>query len=473
MRHTKYLLLLIVAILLVGCGGSTTGSNSTANKPAAIAVPTSSVKPVPQKPGSTKIEFWYGLGGPNGDVVRNVINKYNLSQDKYYVEGVFQSSYDDTLSKFNASLSGNALPNVVQIYDIGTQRMIDTKQIIPVQDLVNHDNLQSVVDDLEPAIRSYYTIGGKLYSMPFNSSTAVMYYDKNAFKQAGLDANKKIWTYDEVLDAAKKLTKKDANGKIARAGVGFYDYSWFFEQELAAHNTLFSSPDNGRTGRATKYVFNNQVADKWLDFQKQLLTSGSANYYGANGSAASTSAFLNGQSAITFESIASLRNYVKTAAKNGGKIDVGVAYIPRQAGVPQGRTIIGGASLWVTNKGSKVQQDGAWDFIKYTVQPEVQAYWSSNTGYVPVRLATYKLSDMKDTLSKYPQFQTAIDQIRSAPTSYFNSGSVTGNMLSVRNFIQQATDDYLTGRVGSSQAALDSAAKKSNDSLDEYNASNQ
>ncbi|GAC1367937.1 MAG: ABC transporter substrate-binding protein [Ktedonobacteraceae bacterium] len=471
MRYTKYLLLALLVVLLVGCGGAST--TTTASKPTVAAVPTSSVKPVPQKPGSTKIAFWYGLGGPNGDVVRTVINNYNLSQDKYYVEGVFQSSYDDTLSKFNASLSGNALPNVVQIYDIGTQRMIDTKQIIPVQDLVARDNLQSVVEDLEPAIRSYYTLNGKLYSMPFNSSTAVMYYDKNAFRDAGLDVNKKIWTYTELLDAAKKLTKKDANGKIARAGVGFYDYSWFFEQEMAAHNALTSSPNNGRTGRATKFVFNNDIGSKWLDFQKQLLTDGSGVYYGANGSTASTSAFLNGQSAITFESIAALRNFVKTATKNGSKVDVGVAYVPRRADLPQGRTIIGGASLWVTNKGSKVQQDGAWDFVKYTVQPEVQAFWSSNTGYVPVRLATYKLQSMQDTLTKYPQFQVAVDQIRSAPSNYYNAGSVAGNMLTVRNFVQQAIDDYLTGRVSTSRAALDSAAQKSNSSLDEYNASNQ
>jgi len=469
----QYFLLALLAVLLVSCGGTTTGKTGTTTTSAATAAPTSSVKPVAQKPGSTKIEFWYGLGGPNGDVVQNVINKYNLSQDKYYVEGVFQSSYDDTLSKFNASLSGNALPNVVQIYDIGTQRMIDTKQIIPVQDLINRDHLQSIVDDLEPAIRSYYTTSGKLYSMPFNSSTAVMYFDKNAFRAAGLDVTKKVWTYDEILDAAKKLTKKDASGKVTRAGVGFYDYSWLFEEELAAHNVLLSSPNNGRTARATKFVFNNDIGAKWLDFQKQLVSSNTGAYYGANGSAASTSAFLNGQSAITFESIASLRNYVKTASKNGGKVDVGVAYMPRRADLPQGRTIIGGASLWVTNKGSQVQQEGAWDFIKYTVQPEVQAYWSSNTGYVPVRLATYQLQDMKDTIAKYPQFQVAVDQIRSAPTNYNNAGSMAGNMLTVRNFIQQATDDYISGHVSSSQAALDSAAKKASDSLDEYNAANQ
>jgi sn-glycerol 3-phosphate transport system substrate-binding protein len=362
---------------------------------------------------------------------------------------------------------------VAQIYDIGTQRMIDTKQIIPVQDLIDRDHLQSAVDDLEPAIRSYYTIGGKLYSMPFNSSTAVMYYDKNAFKAAGLDPNQKVWTYSQILAAAKKLTTKDASGKIVHAGISFYDYAWFFEEALAAQNALHSSPDNGRTQRASKYVFNNDAGVKWLEFQKQLVSNGTALYYGANGSASADADFLTGKSAMTFESIASLRNFVNTAKKNGGKVDVGVAYIPRDDAFTQGRTIVGGASLWVTNKGTKEQQDGAWDFIKFTIQPEIQAFWSSNTGYVPVRLSTYNLSDMQATLTKYPQFQVAVDEIRSSQPNVYNAGSVTGNMLTTRNAIQSAIDAYVTGKMSSAQAALDQAANQANNSLDEYNAANQ
>ncbi|MBO0780010.1 MAG: ABC transporter substrate-binding protein [Ktedonobacteraceae bacterium] len=465
MRYVKHILMtLFVLILLAGCGG---GSNTTSSQQPKAGVTPPAVTPVPQKPGTTKVTFWYGLGGHNGDVVQTLINKYNLSQNKYYVTGVFQSSYDDTLSKFNASLSGQELPNVVQIYDIGTQRMIDTKKIVPVQDLVNRDGLQSAVDDLEPAIRSYYTIGGKLYSMPFNSSTAVMYFDKNTFRQAGLDVNKKSWTYDELLDASKKLTKKDASGKVTHAGTVFYDYAWLFEQELAIHNALHSSPDNGRNQRATKYVFNNDAGVQWLDFQKKLIESG-AMYFGANGENSDSAAFLNGQASITFGSIASLRGFVDTAKKNGGKVDVGVAYMPRQASA-QGRNIIGGASLWITSTGTKEQQEGAWDFVKYTMQPDIQVFWSSNTGYVPTRVSAYNTSAMKDTLKQYPQFQAAIDQIRAAPTTVVDAGSVTGNMLSVRDYIQQATDDYLSGRTSSAKSALDGAVNKSNESLEEYN----
>ena len=455
MHYAKRIIaVLFVAILLAGCGA---GAESTATT----------------KSGATIITFWYGLGGHNGDVVRMLINKYNQSQKKYFVEGTFQSSYDDTLSKFNASTTGNALPNVAQIYDIGTQRMIDTKKIVPVQDLIERDHLQANLDDLEPAIRNYYTINGKLYSMPFNSSTAVMYYDKNAFKQAGLPTNQEVWTYDEILNAAKKLTIKDASGKITRAGVGFYNYAWLLEEELAAHNALDSTPNNGRTGRATKYVFNqNNIGTQWLEFQKALIDNKTASYFGLD-SNSSDAAFASGKSAITFESIASLRGFTLTTQQNGGKVDVGVAYLPRIAGVPQGRTIVGGASLWVTNTGTKEQQEGAWDFIKFTNRPDTQVFWSSNTGYIPVRLSAYKDPAMQATLKQYPQFQVAVDELRAASTNYYNAGSVTGTMTSARNFIQQATDSYLNSKTSSAQAALDQAANQANSDLEEYNSANE
>lgn len=444
----RFLLAILIVSALASCGGST------------------------QSTGPIQITFWYGLSGANGSVLQSVINKYNQSQNKYHVVGVFQSSYDDTLSKFNASIVSNHLPNIVQIYDIGTQRMIDTKKIIPIQTLMDRDHLQNIADDLEPAIRSYYTIGGKLDSMPFNSSTAVMYFDKNAFRQAGLNPDQKIWTYDELLTAAKKLTIKDASGKVTRTGAAFYDYAWLFEQEEAIHGALQATPDNGRLQRATKFVFNNPAGVNWLQFQKQLLDEGAATYSSSSASTQTAAAFLSGKAAITFDSIAALRGYIATAQKNGNKVDVGTAYMPREANT-QGRNIIGGASLWITNQGSTAQQEGAWDFLKFTIDPQIQAYWSVNTGYIPVRLSTYQLPDMKAALTKYPQLQDAIDQIRAAPTSTTNAGCVAGNLLTERNNVQQAIDSYLTGKVSSAQAALDQAAQKSNDSLNEYNSALQ
>jgi sn-glycerol 3-phosphate transport system substrate-binding protein len=453
------------------------GATSAPAAPAATSAPAPTITPIPaveQPAGSTKITFWFGLTGALGNVVRTVVNKYNSSQSKYYVEAIQQPDYDATITKFNTTLAGGDLPNVVQIYDIGTQRMIDTKRILPVQDFIDKENLK-LVDDLEPAVARYYTIGGKLYSMPFNSSAPVMYYDKNAFKEVGLDPEKKIWTYDELLDAAKKLTKKDASGKVVRSGVVFTLYSWIFEQEQATQGALFADPNNGRETRATKVAFNNDAGVKWLNFLKQLVDEGVGvnvgRDSGTTNGAVRDASFTKGEAAITFNSIAALRNYLNNAQKIG-KVDVGVAYLPRPTGA-KGGVIIGGASLWITDQGTPEQQAGAWDFVKWTSSPEVQATWSSNTGYYPIRKAAYDVQEMKDTLAKYPQFSVAVEQLRATEPSFPTQGAVFGTFLQTRLAIEAAMEQFMSGSVADAKAALDDAANKSNDALEEYNSTQE
>jgi sn-glycerol 3-phosphate transport system substrate-binding protein len=450
---------------------------TAAAAPAATSAPAPTITPVPvvaQPEGSTKITFWFGLTGALGNVVRTVVNNYNSSQSKYYVEAIQQPDYDATITKFNTSLAGGDLPNVVQVYDIGTQRMIDTKRILPVQDFIDNESLP-LVDDLEPAVARYYTIGGKLYSMPFNSSAPVMYYDKNAFKEVGLDPEKKIWTYDEILDAAKKLTVKDASGKVTRSGVVFTLYSWIFEQEQATQGALFADPNNGRETRATKVAFNNDAGVNWLNFLKQLADGGVGLNVGrdsgtTNGSVRDA-AFVKGEASITFNSIAALRNYINNA-KTNGKVDVGVAYLPRPTGA-KGGVIIGGASLWITDQGTPEQQAGAWDFVKWTSNPEVQANWSSNTGYYPIRKAAYDVQEMKDTLAKYPQFGVAVEQLRATEPSFPTQGAVFGTFLQTRLAIEAAMEQFITGAVPDAKTALDDAANKANDALEEYNSTQE
>ena len=447
---------------------TTSAAGSTTAAPAPTITP---LPPIAQPAGSIKITFWYGLTGANGNVVRQVVNKYNSSQSKYYVDAISQPDYDSTINKLNTSLAGGALPNVVQIYDVGTQRMIDTKRILPVQDFIDKDKLD-LINDLEPAVRNYYTINNKLYSMPFNSSAPVMYFDKNAFKEVGLDPEKKIWTYDEVFDAAQKLTKKDASGKVTRYGADFTIYSWIFEQELAAQGATFADPANGRQGRANKLVFNNDAGANWLNFLKKMLDAGVGHSDGrdsgtTNGNTRDSN-FVTGAGAITFNSIASLRGYVASAASSGGKVDVGVAYIPRPTGA-KGGVIIGGASLWITDQGNADQQAAAWDFVKFTAQPDIQAFWSSNTGYYPIRKASYNVQEMKDTLAKYPQFNTAVEQLRATEASPATAGATFGTFTATRLNIEASMEQFLTGKIATAKDALNQAASKSNDALDEYN----
>jgi sn-glycerol 3-phosphate transport system substrate-binding protein len=320
-------------------------------------------------------------------------------------------------------------------------------------------------------VASYYTIAGTLYSMPFNSSAPVMFFDKNAFKAAGLDPNKRIWTYDEVAAAAKALTKKDSSGKVIRHGIGFTLYSWILEEELATQGELFADPANGRQSRAQKLVFNSAAGEKWLNFLKSTIDSGSGESFGIDGGANSSArdaAFVTGEASITFNSIAGLRGYIKSAKDTCKGVDVGVAYIPRPAGA-QGGVIIGGASLWITNTGTSEEQAGSWDFVKFAASPSIQAFFASNTGYYPPHMAAYAEKEMKDALVLYPQFQVAIDELRATKASSATQGAVFGTFVKARANIQTAMEQFITGKVASAKQALDSAASMSTSELAEYN----
>lgn len=436
----------------------------------ATPLPTiTSVPPVAKPAGATEVTFWYGLGGLLGNVVQETVNMYNQSQDKYYINAVFQSSYDDTINKINAGLASGDLPHLAQIFEAGTQRMIDTGRITPVQQLFERDGLTAVIDDMEPAVRANYTINGVLYSAPFNSSTAMLYINRAAFVEAGLDPDQPMVTFDDVMEAARKLTVKDANGNTTRYGIGLYAETWFFEQIHAVHDALMGTPANGRGAeRMSAYVYNDAIGVQWLDFQKAMIDEGTAIWYGPGGSSAATAAYANGEVAMVFSSIASLRTLIASAERAGQGVEVGVLYMPRNPDAT-GKTIVGGASLWITNVGTPEQQEGAWDFVKWALTPEVQAFWSSNTGYYPVLRASYETDTMKQALVRYPQFQVAIDQIRLADITDANTAHVSGTFVSMRQDVIKAMDDYFTGKVASAQEALDAAVATSNELLEEYN----
>jgi len=145
-----------------------------------------------------------------------------------------------------------------------------------------------------------------------------------------------------------------------------------------------------------------------------------------------------------------------------------VAFLPKPTGA-KGGVIIGGASLWITDQGSPEQQQGAWEFVKFTAQPETQAYFASSTGYYPTRKAAYEEQSMKDAIAKYPQFQIAVDELRSTEASPATQGAVFGTFAGTRVLVEGAMEQYMLGKAASAKDALDDAANKANDNLDEYN----
>ncbi|MGM9985925.1 MAG: extracellular solute-binding protein, partial [Bacillaceae bacterium] len=156
--------------------------------------------PAENKDKVTTITFWHAMGGALGQAIDKLVSDFNSSQDKIKVEAQFQGTYDDAINKLKSSVKGNSGPDVMQVYDIGTRFMIDSGYITPMQDLI--EKYKYDTSKLEPNLLSYYTVNDKLYSMPFNSSTPIFYYNKNAFKEAGLSEADIPKNFDQLTEVA-------------------------------------------------------------------------------------------------------------------------------------------------------------------------------------------------------------------------------------------------------------------------------
>ncbi len=410
--------------------------------------------------GPVTVEFWHSMtGAVNGPMLNQIIADYNKTNGKKItVKGVFQGNYDEAIAKYKAAAQTNSTPALMQTYDIGTRFMIDSGTIKPVQDFIDAEKYD--VSDLQPNIAGYYTVDKKLYSMPFNTSMPVFYYNKDVFKKAGLDPDKPPTTLAEITKDAQAIKKAGAAKYAFTSAI----YGWFVEQEIAANGNLYCSPDNGRNGVATQMSFDNPAAVQFLQWWKSMINEGLSINNGRDTSQNQTT-FSSGASAMILESTGVLGQFVKTSSFN-----VGVGYYPKIAPSESG-PIIGGASLWIGGKGhSAAEQAAAWDFIKYLSTPKVQAKWSLATGYFPISKAALKEPDLAAYYKKVPQYKVAVDQLAATKLSPATQGCAAGVMPQARKAVEDALEKVLTTNADPQQT-LAAAQKDITSQLADYNSS--
>lgn len=407
-----------------------------------------------------EITYWHAMGGAGGEAINKMVDSFNSSQKKVHVTAQFQGDYDQAINKLKSSVAGNAGPDVMQVYDIGTRFMIDSGYVVPMQTLIDEQNYD--MSSLEPNLLSYYTVDKKLYSMPFNSSTPVLYYNKTAFKEAGLDPEKAPKTFAEIEEYSKKLTKKNGD-TVEQSGLGIATYGWFFEQFLVKQDAYFANNKNGRSDKATKVAFDENGAGlKTFQAWKDLYDSGAAVNLGRKTSE-TKSAFAAGKVAMTLDSTAALKDMMNAV---GGRFEIGTAYLPTPDASKDGGVSIGGASLWVMDKKDKEKQLAAFEFVKFMVSPEQQSFWSQNTGYFAVTKKAYDLPDMKEYLKQNPQFQTAIDQLHDSPKTA--TGALLGVFPEARQNIELNIEKMIQDQASPEQAVKE-AAKTINEAIANYN----
>ena len=450
---------------LAGCGGNKT--TETENKTEGKTEETQQTAGTEEfsmadasEVDGTEISFWHSMGGVNGQAIDTLVKKFN-DENEYgiTVKAQYQGEYDDSLNKLKSAQIGNMGADLVQVYEIGSRFMIESGWITPMQQMIDADSYD--LSQIEPNLAAYYTIDNQLYSMPFNSSTPIMYYNKEMFEKAGIT---EIPDSLEGIEAVgEKLLNEGGAGQVISLGI----YGWFFEQFIGKQGLEYANNGNGRTEAATAVAFDsNGAAANILTAWKSLYDKGYAPNVGKGGDAGLTD-FSAGKSAITLGSTASLKQILQDV---NGKFEVGTAYFPKVKSTDEGGVSIGGASLWALNNNDAKKTRATWEFVKFLISPESQAYWNAQTGYFPVTTAAQEEPVFKENVEKYPQFQTAIDQLHDSSPKYV--GALLSVFPEARATVESEIENLLNGNADV-KTAVKNMADAINKSIEEYNLVNQ
>ena len=439
---------LAVASVLSMSTGMVFADETTAEVPEIVMADASEVD-------KTTISFWHSMGGVNGQAIDTLVQKFN-DENEYgiTVEAEYQGSYDDALNKLKSAQIGNMGADLVQVYEIGTRFMIESGWIVPMQSMVNADEYDTSV--LESNLAAYYTINDMLYSMPFNSSTPLMYYNKDMFDAAGITEIPD--SLESIAQIGDKLLDSGAQ-EVMSLGI----YGWFFEQFIGKQGLEYANNGNGRTEAATAVAFDeNGAAANILNEWKNLYDLGYAPNVGKGGDAGLAD-FSAGKSAITLGSTASLKQILQDV---DGKFEVGTAYFPKVKSTDEGGVSIGGASLWALDNNDPKKLRATWEFVKFLISPESQAFWNAETGYFPVNVDAHDEDVFKENIEKYPQFETAIDQLHDSAPQY--AGALLSVFSEARAIVESEIESMLNGNETVDEA-VDSMASQINDAIEEYN----
>lgn len=399
--------------------------------------------------GKTEVVFWHAMSGDLETALNNQVEAFNESQDSYEVKPVFQGTYEEALTKFNAVAGSADAPAIMQTFEVGTKYMIDSNKITPVQDFIDQENFDTSV--WEENILSYYQVDGTQYSMPFNSSTPVLIYNKDAFEKAGLDPDKAPRTYDELKQAAKALT---ADGQ---AGFTMLNYGWFFEQLVAAQGGLYVDNENGRAGAPTKAVFDGEEGQNAFNLIQEMYDDKTFMNVGQNWDDM-RAAFQSGKVAMYLDSSAGIR----TVADNAD-FEIGAGYLPVPNEADRQGVVIGGASLWMMDGIANETKQGAWEFMKYAASKEAQAKWHVETGYFAINPEAYDEPIVQEMWNEYPQLKVTVDQLSETKPSPATQGALISTFPQSRQSVVNAMESLYQGV--SVQDALKRAADETTSTL--------
>ncbi|MGL5430401.1 MAG: extracellular solute-binding protein [Vibrio sp.] len=400
---------------------------------------------------ATEITWWHAMGGQLGETVNHLANEFNASQSDYKLTPVYKGSYTETLTAGIAAFRAKQAPNILQVFDAGAATIMSSKGVAkPVQDLMVESGYSFTPLDYIAGVRNFYADNtGKMVGMPFNSSTPVLYYNKDMLASVNATAPQ---TYEQLEQVAAKLAEK------GQAGFAQSLTPWImFENFKSRHNLPLSDKQNGYQAFSSKIMFNSDDMLMHVKKLKEWSDKGYYKYYGSDWDANQTP-FERGEVAMWMGSSGSfggLRNRVK--------FNLGTTYLPYWESVTQNptHTFIGGAALFALQGHSQAQDKGVAAFFAYLTKPETQMYWHKTTGYVPVTNAAYDLTKQSGYYQENPDAEVGVKQL-SLPEGEWTKGYRLGYYPQVREVMHREFDNIFSGRssVESSLSKVESESAK-------------
>jgi len=407
-----------------------------------------------------ELQWWHAMTSVNGDRINKIAADFNAMQSDYKVTPVFKGSYAETMTAAIAAYRAGNAPNIVQVFEVGTATMMAAKGAVkPVYQLMADAGEPFDPATYLPAVTAYYsTPDGKMLSFPFNSSTPVVYWNKDAFKKAGLDPDKPPATWPDTFAAAKKL-----RGAGLACGFTSAWVSWVQIENFSAwHNIPIGTKTNGLGGFDTELQINNATVVRHIGNLADAEKDKSFDYGGRT--TEPTAKFISGDCGMLQDSSGSYG-----AVKKGVQFGFGVTqlpYYPDVPGAPQ-NSIIGGASLWVMGGKKPEEYKGIAKFFTYLSSTAVQQTWHQDTGYLPITKAAYDATKASGFYDKNPGTEIAILQMTGKPPTENSRGLRFGNMVQIRDVIAEDLEAAFSGKMDA-KAAMDDAVSRGNAILRQF-----
>lgn len=419
-----------------------------------LAVLTTAILAAGSAQAQTEIQWWHAFTGRLGDLLNEQVEKFNASQSDYKVVASNKGNYSETLNAGIAAFRAGEQPHILQVFEVGTATMMAaTGAIKPVYEVMAESGKPFDPNAYLAAVKGYYTTtDGDMLSLPYNSSTPVLYVNRDAFEAAGVDPDMDLSTWEKVGDALDQLKAGGSACPLVTAW-----QSWVHLENLSAyHNVPFASEENGFAGLDTELEFNGPVQVKHIQTMGDWAKDGKFVYTGRRNEGGAN--FRGGECALFTESSA---GYAGVKAEADFDFDIRpLPYWADVEGAPQ-NTIIGGASLWVMAGHTPEEYAGVADFLNFLSSADIQAQWHQDTGYLPITLAAYEQTKESGFYEENPGTDIAIIQMTGKAPTPNSKGIRLGNFDQIRGIIDEELEAVWSGDK-TAQEALDSAVQRGN-----------